>query len=125
MRKLFITISKTILFFVGWAVLVGFTPDIPTDNPAILRLGWEFTPLLTIIVFTLVFVFVLEKRNIKVPIFNDFYKNFFIGIVTGFLWLGSVVVILMLTGIMVIQGENKVEYILIWMLSSLLNVVMQ
>ena len=117
MRKLFITISKTILFFVGWAVLVGFTPDIPTDNPAILRLGWEFTPLLTIIVFTLVFVFVLEKRNIKVPIFNDFYKNFFIGIVTGFLWLGSVVVILMLTGIMVIQGENKVEYILIWMLS--------
>ncbi|MDY3960055.1 hypothetical protein [Romboutsia timonensis] len=48
MRKLFITISKTILFFVGWAVLVGFTPDIPTDNPAILRLGWEFTPLLTI-----------------------------------------------------------------------------
>ena len=69
MRKLFITISKTILFFVGWAVLVGFTPDIPTYNPAILRLGWEFTPLLTIIVFTLVFVFVLEKRNIKVPIF--------------------------------------------------------
>ena len=76
MRKLFITISKTILFFVGWAVLVGFTPDIPTDNPAILRLGWEFTPLLTIIVFTLVFVFVLEKRNIKVPIFNEFfYRN--------------------------------------------------
>ena len=39
MRKLFITISKTILFFVGWAVLVGFTPDIQADNPAIISLG--------------------------------------------------------------------------------------
>ena len=65
MRKLFITISKTILFFVGWAVLVGFTPDIPTDNPAILRLGWEFTPLLTIIVFS--FRICIRKEKYKSP----------------------------------------------------------
>lgn len=125
MKKLIMTILKTILFFMGWAVLIGFAPDIPTSNKAILRLWMEFTPLFVMVVFTVVFVFVLERRNIKISIINNFYKNSFIGFVTGFLWLGSVVSILMVTGSMTTQGKNKVEYLFVWIVASLLNVIMQ
>lgn len=125
MKKLLITILKTIVFFIGWAIIIGFTPDISTSNQAILRLGWEFTPLVVIVVFTLVFVFAVEKGQIKIPIVKNFYKNAFVGLVTGFLWLGSVVTIFIITGTMRIQGENKVEYLFIWIVASLLNVVMQ
>lgn len=125
MKISLITISKAIIFFLSWAVLISLTPDIPTNNQAILRLWWEFTPLLTIVLLTLFFAFILENRNIKISIFNDFKKNSFIGFITSFLWLGTIIIILMIIGVVEIQGKNKVEYLFIWILSSLLNVIMQ
>ena len=35
MKKLLLTVLKTIIFFVGWAVCVAFIPDISTNNPAL------------------------------------------------------------------------------------------
>lgn len=125
MKKLIITILKSILFFMGWAVLVGFIPEISTTNQATLRLWWEFTPFIAVLIFTLVFVFIIEKRQLRIQIINEFWKNTFVGLVTGFLWIGSVVSLFWTTGIMNIQGINKIEHLLVWILASLLNVLMQ
>ncbi len=125
MKKLISTILKTVIFFVGWAVLISFTPDIQTNNQALLRLWWEFTPLVSVVLFSVIFVWVVEKGKIKIPIASRFLKNFLIGAVIGVLWLGTVVAVLLLTKAMNIQGQNNIDDILIWILASLLNVAMQ
>lgn len=125
MKKLISTTLKTVIFFIGWAILISFTPDIQTSNQAYLRLWWEFTPLVGVILFSIIFVHVVEKGKIKIPVVSRFYKNSLIGIVLGSLWLGSVVVVFLLTRTMSIQGQNSIDFIWIWILASLLNVTMQ
>ncbi len=125
MKKLITTILKTVIFFVGWAILISFAPDIQTNNNALLRLWWEFVPLSLVVLFSFIFVLVIEKDKIKVPLASRFFKNSLIGVVIGFLWLGSVVAVLLLTKTMNIHDQNNIDYIWIWILASLLNSVMQ
>lgn len=125
MKKLISTILKTVIFFVGWAILISFAPDIQTNNQASLRLWWEFVPLALVVSFSIIFILIIEKGKIKIPLASRFFKNSLIGVVIGFLWLGSVVAVLLLTKTMNIQGQNNIDYIWIWILASLLNSVMQ
>ncbi|MFS0562900.1 type II CAAX endopeptidase family protein [Terribacillus sp. 179-K 1B1 HS] len=125
MKKLLTTILKTIIFFIGWAILISFTPDIQTNEPAFLRLWWEFSPFAVVALFSIFFVFIIEKGKIKIPITTSFFKNSLIGVVTGALWLGSVAAVLILTKTMNIQGHNQIDFIWIWILASLLNAAMQ
>lgn len=125
MKKLITTILKTVIFFVGWAILISFAPDIQTNNNALLRLWWEFVPLSLVVLFSFIFVLVIEKDKIKIPLASRFFKNSLIGVVIGFLWLGSVVAVLLLTKTMNIHDQNNIDYIWIWILASLLNSVMQ
>ncbi|MFD1348953.1 CPBP family intramembrane glutamic endopeptidase [Oceanobacillus caeni] len=124
MKKLISTILKTVIFFIGWAILISFTPDIPT-NQALLRLWWEFTPLVSIVLFSVIFIYVIEKGKIKIPIASRFFKNSLIGVGIGVVWLGSVATVFILTKTMNIQSQNNIDYIWIWILASLLNVSMQ
>ncbi|WP_232713313.1 CPBP family intramembrane glutamic endopeptidase [Bacillus xiapuensis] len=125
MKKLICTVLKTGIFFVGWAILISFTPDIQTHNQAFLRLWWEFSPLVVIVLLSVIFVFVVEKGKVKIPLASRIFKNSLIGIVIGILWLGSVVAVLLFTKTMNIQSQNDIDYIWIWILASLFNVVMQ
>lgn len=125
MKKLITTILKTVIFFVGWAILISFAPDIQTNNNALLRLWWEFVPLSLVVLFSFIFVLVIEKDKIKIPLASRFFKNSLIGVVIGFLWLGSVVAVLLLTKTMNIHDQNNIDYIWIWILAPLLNSVMQ
>ncbi|MBO0995612.1 CPBP family intramembrane glutamic endopeptidase [Bacillus sp. SD088] len=125
MKKLISTVLKVVIFFMGWAILISFTPEIKTNNQAYLRLWWEFTPLAVVILLSVVFVLVIEKGKIKIPVASSFFKNSLTGVAMGTLWLGSVVAVLFLTKTMDIQGQNNIASIWIWILASLLNVAMQ
>lgn len=125
MKKLISTLIKTVIFFVGWAVLISFTPDIPTNNQAYMRLWWEFVPFAVVILLSIAFILVLKKDKIKIPVVSRFRKNSLIGLILGGIWLGSVITVLLLTKTMSIQGTNNVDYLWIWILASLLNVSMQ
>lgn len=125
MKKLVSTILKTVIFFLGWAIFISFTPDIQTNNQAYMRLWWEFTPLAVLVLFSVIFVSVIEKGKIKIPVVSRFFKNSLIGVLIGALWLGSVVAVLLLTKTMNIQDQNNIDYIWLWILASLLNVAMQ
>lgn len=109
----------------GWAILISFTPNIQTNNDGLLRLWWEFSPLAAIVLFSIVFILIIEKRKIKISIVPRFFKNTLIGFVIGFVWLGSVLIIFFITKSITIQDYNNIDYIWIWILALLLNVIMQ
>lgn len=125
MKKLVSTVLKTVIFFLGWAIFISFTPDIKTDNQAYMRLWWEFAPFAMLVLFSVIFISLIEKGKIKIPVASRFFKNSIIGVLIGVLWLGSVVAVLFLTKTMNIQDQNNIDYIWLWIVASLLNVVMQ
>ncbi|MEK6453153.1 type II CAAX endopeptidase family protein [Caldifermentibacillus hisashii] len=125
MKKLVSTILKTVIFFLGWVIFISFTPDILTNNQAYMRLWWEFAPFAILILFSVIFISLIEKGKIKIPVASRFFKNSIIGVLIGVLWLGSVVAVLFLTKTMNIQDQNNIDYIWLWIVASLLNVVMQ
>lgn len=125
MKKFSIILIKYLLFFMGWTMVLVAAPDIEFKEPAFLRLYYEVKPLVIVLLFTLVFVWGIEKRKIKIPLWSDFYRTTFIGIIAGVFWLGSAVGILYLTGTMSFHGVNTVNYLWVWILASLLNVFTQ
>lgn len=124
MKKVMITIIKSVLFFLGWAIVTAFVPLLNTDNQAIWRLWAEIAPLLTIIAFTLIF-WLTEKKQVKLKLFNKPIKGITIGIFSGIFWLGCTVLILFFVGVMKIDGKNEVSALLVWIISAFINVVMQ
>lgn len=124
LKKILISVLKTALFFIGWALLAGFLPVPSATNPAIWRLWAEVMPLVAIIGLTLVF-WLVEKRQVHLHLFNNSAKGLLIGTTAGIVWLGCVVIVLLSIGAMKIDGSNEVSQLLIWILAAFLNVVMQ
>lgn len=97
MKKVGITIIKVIGFFLGWAILVSILPLSSSEEPAIWRLWAEIMPLLAIIVCTLVF-WLIERKNIKLHLFENPFKGILLGAVTGVVWLAIPVLIMLYDG---------------------------
>ena len=124
MKKIGITIIKSIGFFLGWAILVSILPLSASKEQAIWRLWAEITPLVSIIAFTTIF-WIIEKKTIKLHLFNNPVKGALIGIITGILWLGFPVVIMKLMKVIDFSGKNDIPLFFVWILAAFLNVIMQ
>lgn len=122
-KKLLAVILKVVLFFIGWAVCTGLG-TIPSDHPALWRLGAEALPLAYIIIFSMAF-WLLEKRRIEIISLQRPVFNIVIGTGTGILWLGMTVAVMALLGVLKLNGRNEIPYLGIWLLACLLNVMMQ
>lgn len=126
MKEFLGIILKTLIFFIGWAVILPLFPEFNHINqPAYMRLWWEMIPLIAIVLLTVIFIVIVERGKIKVPVALNFLKNIFEGLLIGIIWLGAVYVVLLWTGVMSIDGRNVVNDIWIWILASLINVMMQ
>lgn len=124
MKKLLITLTKTIIFFIGWALLAGLLPIPENNNPVIWRFWAELIPFLCIVVLTFAF-WLMEKRKIKLNLISQPLKNSIMGVGIGIVWLGSVVVILVILGVMKILEYNAVSMIWLWLFSAFVNTIMQ
>lgn len=124
MKKLAVTIIKCIGFFLGWAIFISILPSPAIEDPAIWRLWAEAVPLFGIAVFTLLF-WLIERRTIKLHLFDNPFKGVAVGIVAGIAWLGITVAILFLADIIEVDGTNQVPMFGVWLLAAFLNVVMQ
>ena len=124
MKKLFITIGKSLLFFIGWVLLVSFLPILESSDGAVWRFWAELMPLLSIAVMTALFWFI-EKRKIPLNIVSSPLKSLAVGVIAGIAWLGAAVGILALTGTMAVVGHNAVPKLWLWIISVFLNTVMQ
>lgn len=123
MKQFIITSLKAIIFFLGWAICTAFG-TIPSDNPAIWRLGAETLPLLYILVFSIIF-WLIEKRNIEIIRFREPIRNISLGISVGAVWLGCTVAIMCLTGTLSFSGSNPISNLAVWLFACFLNVIMQ
>lgn len=124
LKKIVITFIECICFFLGWAILSAVLPLSNSDNSAVWRLWAEITPLLSIIAFTTIF-WIIEKKTIKLHLFNNPVKGALIGIITGILWLGFPVVIMKLMKVIDFSGKNDIPLFFVWILAAFLNVIMQ
>lgn len=124
LKRIVITFIECICFFLGWAIVSAVLPLSNSDNPAVWRLWAEITPLLSIIAFTFIF-WLIEKKIIKLQLFNNPAKGAMIGIITGILWLGVPVFIMKLMGVIDFSGKNDIPLFFVWILAAFLNVIMQ
>lgn len=124
LKKIAITMIKFTGFFLGWAILSSVLPLSSSENPAIWRLWAEITPLLAIIVFTFLFWF-MEKRSVKLHLFDNPFKGTALGAITGGIWLAVPVLMMYIIKIIQFNGTNSVELFPVWVLAVFLNVIMQ
>lgn len=111
-------------FFLGWAILSAFLPLPERVEPAVWRLWAEITPLFGIAVFTLAF-WLVEKRKLRLCLWNHPSRGISVGIAAGIVWLGLDVGMLLLCGVIHFEGKNPVPHLPIWMLAAFLNVITQ
>lgn len=99
MKQIIITIIKFIGFFLGWAILTSVLPLSSSENPAIWRLWAEIMPLLAMIAFTFIF-WLIEKKTVRLYLFDNPVRGVVIGTVTGTIWLAIPVLVMFMARIM-------------------------
>lgn len=124
MKKFLVLSAKAFLFFVGWALCSALIP-IPNPSSAVIwRLWAEAIPLISIIVFTVLF-WLLDRKKANLHLIDEPVKNMFLGSVTGIAWLGTAVILLLLTGVMQIESVNRIPMLGIWIFALFLNTITQ
>ncbi len=124
LKKSAITVIKCLVFFLGWAILSSILPMPSPENPAIWRLWAEIIPLLSIIAFTLIF-WLIEKREVKLHLFDSPAKGAILGIITGLVWLAIPTLAMYIAKLIHFDGINSVDLFPVWVISAFLNVIMQ
>ncbi len=124
MKKIGITILKSIGFFLGWSILVSLLPLSSSKEQAIWRLWAEITPLLAIAAFTLIF-WLAEKKNVKLHLFDNPVKGMVLGIIAGIVWLAIPVSVMYAAKIIHVDGTNLIHLFPVWVLAVFLNTIMQ
>lgn len=122
LKRYTITFLKVAAFFMGWALTTAIT--IPAKNPAVWRFFAELTPMLSMVLLTVVFV-LIEKRKVTVPIREHAGKGALVGLIVGSVWIGLAAAVLLATHQLAIVGGNRIQMPWLWMLSAFVNVVMQ
>lgn len=123
MKKVVVSILKIIIFFIGWAVLAGII-EVPIEDPAIWRFFAELIPFLVMVVFTVIFL-LIEKKQIKIPIFHKGIKGTAVGLFIGALWIAISTLLIMMFGGITFAGKNHVDCLWLWIISAFINVIMQ
>ena len=124
MEKLAATVLRTSIFFMGWVLLVGLIPIPNYENAAIWRFWAELIPFLCIVVLTAVF-WLIDKRRISLCLVSKPVKSSIVGLVISAIWLGAVIAVLMICGVMKIYNYKAISMLWLWVISAFINTVMQ
>jgi membrane protease YdiL (CAAX protease family) len=130
MKKHLFTTAKAIGFIVAWAILVSLTAPVAQSgflqgSAALSRLLWEFLPLVGVLLATFIFVRVVEKNKIEVPILKNSLNNAVLGLGLGIIWIFGSIGVLYLLGNFQMGAKNEVPYLAVWFLAVLLNAAKQ
>ena len=130
LKKHLIIAGKAIAFFAFWVALMSIfailaDPPFLKNNSSFLRLWWEFTPLVSVLLVTVIFVWLVEKNKIKVSILKNPLRNTVWGVILGCIWIGGAIFALFLIGNLTLEDKKDTPYLAVWFLAVLLNVIMQ
>jgi membrane protease YdiL (CAAX protease family) len=121
-------IAFLLIYSASLSVLAKPAVDNPfflNDNAALLGLWREFIPMLGVLLGTVVFVMVVEKKSIRVSIVRNPVRNISYGLALGCLLLGVSLLFLVLMGYINVGEKNTIPYIWVWFISIILNAVTQ
>lgn len=125
MKKLLSTILKVVVFFIGWALVASFLPIPETADGACWRFFAELTPLVAIVLATLIF-WLIDRRQVPIKLIGAHGgRAAVLGVVTGVIWIGAAVVILALGGWLRVTGSQPVPALWLWIVALFLNTIMQ
>ncbi len=124
MKKLLVTMGKSLAFFFCWALIVGLSPTSKDLSPVLWRFEAEFFPMLGTELCTLIFYFI-EKRELPILAISNFGKGTIYGLTSGVAWLGLTTLVFYLFGIMEVESRNPIDMLWLWIISAFLNVIMQ
>jgi membrane protease YdiL (CAAX protease family) len=130
MKKHEYIIIKCAGFFVFWLVLISILGYLPVskvieNNSSLLRFYYELLPLIVTIFSTFIFVKYISKNDIKIKLTNRPINEILMGILTGTVWICSIIGTLFLLKVLTIDNYNYVPNLLIWIAALLLNTIMQ
>lgn len=123
MKNLIINIFKTLFFFDLGVILITLLPEVQNKNPALQKLIAESLPLGIVLILTILFILVIERRKIKLPIKKNIPKSLLWGLLTG-----SAIPIIFLAVNAATKHFNfisfiKTEHLIFWLLGLLANAI--
>lgn len=124
MKRIREVVLKVVLFFIAWVIGVSIIPFPEVENPVMWRFLAELIPVLVTCFVTIIF-WLVEKRQIRFWLINNWMRGIIIGSIVGIVWLAIPILILYVTHIIRFDGTNKVAMLGTWFISVLLNVIMQ
>jgi membrane protease YdiL (CAAX protease family) len=132
MKRLLFVILKSVCFFAAWLILVLLVTLPPyqnivfiKNNPAVFRFILELGPCLAVIIPTILFIKIIDKNKIVIGTYKNVGKDIIIGLVTGIIWICLPVGILYFMGILHFEKYEKVTYSALWIISAIINIIMQ
>lgn len=122
-------VGMAFLYFIVWVTLVSMLSlvkdlDPIKGRPGLLRLWYEFLPLLITLVLDFIFRGLSRIKSSR-PDIRKLSRDSIFGLVFGLVWIGLVLVILRLAGVIRIGSKNLVESLAIFSLALFLNTIMQ
>ncbi len=123
MKNLIVNIFKTLFFFDAGVIAFTLLPAVKKFNPALNKLISEFSVLGIVLIFTLVFLLLVEKRRLKLHFGKKRFRAFLTGLSTGAVIPITYIAVLAVFKNINIIGFNKTEHSYYWILALLCNAV--
>lgn len=121
MKNLIVNIYKTLFFFDLSIVVVYYLPTVKSKNIALGTVLNEGIFLGVMLLFTIFFINVVEKRNLKVFNRKNIFRHYSLGLLSGFIPLGGTVLALWALKMLSFSKTEKISSVLLWLLALLLN----
>jgi membrane protease YdiL (CAAX protease family) len=107
MKKLLIVILKILGFFILWGAFACVIFIEAVGKPVFAEGNWvlfsfwaEFIPFVAVIIATLIFL-AIEKKRIKLNLFQNFKKNSLLGLIVGVEWICVPLLVMLVMGLLV------------------------
>lgn len=123
MKNFIINIFKTLFFFDLAVIIIPLLPVIEKSDGALTKLISEALVLAVIVIFTIIFILVIEKKQITLPIGKHKFKSFWAGVAAGAV---LPVVFIAITAVFKqfnYIGINKISHYYYWILALLCNAI--
>ena len=117
MKRVLINIFKTLFFFDLAVICFTFLPSLKTENLALLKLGDEGFRFLLLAVLSFIFINLIERRSIKLPLKKIKFKQALSSVIAGaVLPVIAVAVMLIFKGIQ-LEGFNKISHLYYYLMN--------
>lgn len=123
MKNLIVNIFKTLFFFDLSVILITLLPEVQKKNPALQKLIEECLPLGIVLILTILFVLIVERKKLKLPLGKNKFKALFWGLITGSFIPVIFISVTAATKHFSFISFVKSEHLLYWILGLLANTI--